>query len=220
LKGIAILKNPKPSLDIDNLALSNRICTTLSGAATLAENWGFYLFNFAFDFETELRNRISSIWISSLLDNLDSGKQSIEECLVVVKKRNFFRAEEFLNLAEELNQAIGELLQNFNREEQYFIQDFRNQLVHGHLRGMTENIKKWKYFNGQEIISEKLTPRQFGDLTRQFYVLGVDAGFSPIRQRFINKDQRYWNMLDVVREAARQAMTVIPQEIVPEVFSN
>jgi len=90
LKGIAILKNPKPSLDIDNLALSNRICTTLSGAATLAENWGFYLFNFAFDFETELRNRISSIWISSLLDNLDSGKQSIEECLVVVKKRNFF----------------------------------------------------------------------------------------------------------------------------------
>jgi len=85
---------------------------------------------------------------------------------------------------------------------------------------MTENIKKWKYFNGQEIISEKLTPRQFGDLTRQFYVLGVDAGFSPIRQRFINKDQRYWNMLDVVREAARQAMTVIPQEIVPEVFSN
>lgn len=179
-------------LDRTEKQIANFIFAFFSDNLCYISNWGFYLFDQEFDKEVELRNKISAVWICSLLDTID-GKERIYDDLRA-------RASQFENKyliqycdhIESLSEAVKDVLNLYSKEEQLFVFDFRDQLVHS-WRWKVHQPDFWvTYFADDKIKKEKQEFDDYHASIRSFYEAGIDNSMKQIVERFKNSPTRYW----------------------------
>lgn len=185
------------------LALANRTYEVVVTHVTCMNNWGFYLFNSEFDNEPELRNKIGTIWLCSLLDTLEAQHRFLPE----IEKEALANGWPILAYNARRLTGIGtvtsELLGTLSREEQIFLGDFRNQLVHSYLAGRHKKFITVKHCKKGLLISERLVDTEYQALIRSFHepTRPMDQIVNPMIAKVIDRDKphRYWGALGVLQ---------------------
>ena len=188
--------------------LAAKIIGLVQGGGTMANNWGFYLFSDELDSEPQLRNKITVIMISGLLDTVEAENRVLDTYKAQAEENGYSNMVLWCEKAREWCEAAQGVLNLFSMEEQLFIQDFRNKLVHGWLNKTHQEEFNVKYFNGVEIVSEKINRDAYNDIIK-VPMLGVRDGniifqkssedtLAEFATKFINLELDYWRIANVL----------------------
>jgi hypothetical protein len=186
--------------------LALKVITLVDDGRTLANTWGVYLFDSKLNAEPELRNKISVVIISGLLDTVQAKDRVIDAHKREAEERGFENIVAWCDLAKEWCVAAQGVLSLFSKEEQLFIQDCRNQWVHGWLTKTQQERFRVSYFNGEKFVTEKVDREEYFDLIKVPMVGVMDGniiyqkrleevlyGFSS---RLLNREMQYWKMVE------------------------
>jgi hypothetical protein len=185
------------------LSLANRTYEIVVSHVTCLSNWGFYLFNSEFDGEPELRNKIGTIWICSLLDTLEAEHRFLPE----IEKEALANGWQILAYNARWLTGFGaitsELLGSLSREEQIFLGDFRNQLVHSYLAGRHKKFITVKHCEEGRLVSERLADIEYQALIRSFHEppRSMDQIIQPMISKLIDRgtSHSYWDALGALQ---------------------
>ena len=199
-------KTPDTSEQRSAKGLAAKVIGLVEDGRTMANNWGFYLFNSELDAEPQLRNKISVVMISGLLDTVEAKDRVIDTYKREAKEKGFESIVAWCDRAKEWCVAAQDVLRLFSREEQLFIQDMRNMLVHGWLINTHRERFKVKYFNGETIVIEEMDREEYFDLLKVpmlgvrdgniIYQKGLDEVLKEFTERFVNPKMDYWRIVD------------------------
>lgn len=183
---------PRPNIDI-----VVGLFSLFSDNLGIVRNWGFYLFSPEFDTEVALRNRIGVIWLTSLLDSLEGELRSIEKYRQLAEERKLPHLLEVCDQATLFMNCVKEISTRYSREEQIFLADMRDQLVHSWLGRRHTTSFPIKFFDGQKITVNHLTPAEHAEITRSHYFSGnLDDTLHRLLDRFRDMRLRYWHVID------------------------
>lgn len=103
----------------------------------------------------------------------------------------------YVDQAEYYFSKIREAISVFSKQEQLFIFDFRNQIVHGHLKGRHVEKRPARWVENSLLHIENLPRKEFEELVRPIYERGsVDSTLTPLREKFLKSASLYWTILD------------------------
>jgi len=176
--------------------LHDRIFEFFSDQYHCLRNWGIYLFGEAFAGEKELRNRLGVVWISSLYDTLDGEKRLLPELKMSAIVAN---TPAFTFYCEQIGQiavATARFLSRFSRNEQIFMQDFRNQLVHSWQLNPRQPFVVTKYVEGQKYhVGVKMPRDEYRVAVRPYYQNGIEQSLIEITGRIWTLKEPYMHLL-------------------------
>jgi hypothetical protein len=189
------------------LNLANRLYEIVLSNINCLKNWGFYMLSAEFDDELELRNKIGTIWICSLLDTLEAERRFLPDVEKEAKHLNFGTLVEATHELAKFGMVTGEVLELFSREEQIYLQDFRNQLVHSYLASRHRSHITVKYFTQGVLHSEKLSDKDYQSLIRTFYepANNPDELLYAMLSRILDrtKPHRYWAAVELLERKSQ-----------------
>lgn len=153
------------------------------------KNWGGYIFAKEFEKEVGLKNKITTIWFASLIDLVSLEDGRLEQYLRQIDEQNLPHLKRYVAQARFLYAQVAELLSSFSIEEQVFIHDFRDDLVHGFLTGKHARERNIKYVENLKLVTRRV-PREereklIWDALEQKGHKPLDDFLSDIRQRFL-----------------------------------
>jgi hypothetical protein len=161
--------------------VANHLFAFYSDMMGCFKNWALYLFEPDFDSEPELRNKANAIWISSLIDTLEGEKRILDD---LEKHAHHYENQAHIACCEFIRRicrAVEEILALYSKEEQLFLDDFRDQLVH------SWRWKFWiRYFERRAVAQDKVTFTDYHAIVRPFYERGVDTSLAACRR--INRE--------------------------------
>ncbi len=185
---------------MDNfLNLANRLYEVLVGNLSTFRCWGFYLFDAEFDDEPELRNKIGVIWICSLRDSIEAQHRFLPQIAKEAQEQGFDSLVENSKQLQNFCVLIAELLGEFSREEQIFLDDLRNQWVHSYFSKRHREEFPVKFCADGELVHEQITRDEYDAVIRSFYANGesLDEILAPMISRAIDtKRHRYWYAIE------------------------
>jgi hypothetical protein len=185
---------------IEHIQLINGIFTLLSDNVNCIGNWGFYLFDPAFEAERELRNKVGAIWLTSMLDSLEAEVRSAETYQKQADEHGLHHLSNVLEQVRTFFRYIREILALYSREEQLFIRDFRDQIVHSWLARRHVDAFRVKYFSAGEFRQERISSEDFNALLRPFYASGpLDRTLATLLGRGLDQGLPYWKAVHELR---------------------
>lgn len=97
---------------------------------------------------------------------------------------------------------IGELLDLFTREEQIYLLDLRNQMVHSYFANRHREHVVVKYAVRGKLQTEKLSDSDYHAIVRSFHETGksVDAVLAPMIARALDQKLRYWTAIGAMQK--------------------
>jgi len=164
---------------------------------TLARNWGFYLMSPDLSGEEELRNKIGVLWICGLIDTFDGGLRAITRTL---EEADAVYEASLIHNAKELQKVlsiISSVVSVYSREEQIFLDDVRNQLVHSYLSGRHHDMKRVRYVENGVFSRENLPIEKYQEVIRGIYEQGgLDSTLSKLLSKSLDSAGPYWRMIE------------------------
>lgn len=184
----------KPRSNID---LVVGLFALFSDNLNVLRNWGLYLFAQDFNGEPELRNKIGTIWLTSLLDSLEGELRSLDKYRQQATERDLPHLLQVCDQASLFMECIKEILGRYSRTEQLFLNDMRDQLVHSWIARRHSDEFPIKYFDGKSIAKERITWAEHGEIMRSFYLTNVlDQTLLELLGRARDLRLRYWHVVD------------------------
>ena len=168
---------------------------------TCVDHWGFYLVNENFDSEPELRNRIGAIWFSSLYDSIEGLDREMDGYKLVAEEHHLENIKKWCSVTTEFIESIADLLSEFSKIEQLFIQDFRDGLVHSWLHKRHQQEFNVRFFKDHELVREKIKGTEYFGLIRPLYAQGFDIVLTKLRERFSDQKLDYWKKANFLYKA-------------------
>jgi hypothetical protein len=195
------------------LHLANRLYEVVISNRACIDNWGYYLFSDEFKDQLVLRNKIGTIWLCSLFDTLEAQHQHLPRLEIEAKKNSWPSLEHNARELTKFCMVTGELLELYSKEEQIFLQDFRNQLVHSHLSGRHGGSYRIKYIEKGNLKLENIPIDQYKEILLQFYepVPVNDFQISEMLNRAIGcKSQlRYWTAAKALQDNSDEIYRIL-----------
>lgn len=181
--------------DIEKNYVISGIFCLFNDHLNCAKNWGIYLQAKEFEREPELKNKIIAIWISSLIDPIAKEEGWLKSYLVKARSLGLIHLERYANQAQYFFQSMKNLLSTFTREEQIFITDFRNQLVHGFLAGRHGETLKVRYVSNGEFVTQDIPRQEYEEIIRSVIENStMDEVLAGLRLRFTDAKSEYWTI--------------------------
>lgn len=179
------------------LLLTTRLFETIAAHTNCLKSWGIYLLDKDFDNEPELRNKLGTIWISSLLDTLEADYRFIPEIEKEAAELGFQVIVRNCQEVKKFCSVVADLLNLYTREEQLFILAIRHQLVHGYINYRHREIITVKYSKCKKIVIENIMREEYHKLLEPFYESSpsLDQTLKPLIDRALNKNLRYWQVI-------------------------
>ena len=183
--------------------LANRISYLLTDSYKVADMWGFYLCDAEMDREPELRNKITAIWIRSLIDSIEGEQRYLSKYRDEANKRGFANMCLICDRLREYFECVRGTLSRFTKEEQVFLYHVRNMLVHGWVIADHRETINIKYFDGEKVAVEVFERDEYWDLKKEFYrqveqnnadEKNLDEILAPLRER-LKSESLYWGVL-------------------------
>ncbi len=154
------------------------------------------MFSPEFDNEQELRTRVGVIWLCSLLDSVEGERRSVASYRKKATERGLTHLVPFCDQAERFVKTVEEILSRYSRDEQLFISDFRDQIVHSWLGRRHMDHFRVRHFDGKNIVREELGMMDHAAIVRPFYETGIyDLDLPRILSRFRDLTLRYWHVV-------------------------
>ena len=184
------------------LNLCNRLYEITISNTNCIGNWGFYLLDKEFDDEPELRLRIGTIWICSLLDTLEAQHAQLPKLVKEAEQHGWKSLVHAAGQLEKFCGVVAQVLELLTREEQIFLTNWRNQLVHSYLSGRHSEKIGVKFATGGRIVFETIHWREYHDIFNQ---LTVDRGHdtlqaaSPLIARALDQKLVYWKAIHLLQ---------------------
>lgn len=194
----------------EHLNLANRLNEVVVGNLTCTETWGFYLFDPAFQSEPELRNKIGTIWLCSLLDTLEADIRFIPAISEEAAKKGYESLVVNCAQLQKFCTLVGELMDQYSREEQIFLVDLRSQWVHGYFANRHRPLVQVKFAASGVIVSQKLPWEVYSEVIRM--VGGdrpLDKTLSPLIARALNRKLRYWVAVEGLQRHREELYRII-----------
>lgn len=193
------------------LSLANRVFEVVMSNQTCINTWGVYLFDADFDKEQELRNKLGTIWLCSLLDTLEAQYRFLPEIAREAKTNGWSSLEQACQQLEKFCVVVGEVLEMYSREEQIFLVNLRNQFVHSYLAGRHREAIPVKYCSGGKLVSETIPSDEYHAIANRFFFgsLPLDPLLSSLLSRALNRNLRYWQAVGVFQQSADTLYKVI-----------
>lgn len=184
-----------------HLNLANRLYEVVIGSLNAIQTWGAYLFDDDFNQrEPELRNRVGTIWLCSMLDTLEADSSYIPQVIKESEASGFDSLVHNGKQLQNLCKLTSELLEIFTREEQIFLLDLRNQWVHGYLTNRHRDKISVKFSQNGKIVKEKIPNREYAEIIGIFYDKGtLDHTLQPMINKALSKHHRYWKSIGVLQ---------------------
>ena len=196
------MKLPNPTGSTPNSDLINAIFCLFSDNLTCTRNWSRCLFDSKFNDEPELRNKIGTIWFVSLLDSLEGEKRSLDSYKSEAVSRGLTHLIPVCEQAQQFFRIIESVLSLFSREEQIFLRDIRDQAVHSWLARRHTQEFQIQYFNGTEIVREKIRQEDFNRIVQPFYMSGpLDTTLAMLIKRFLDLKLKYWLVMEEIHSS-------------------
>lgn len=181
---------------VPNRDLYNGLFAIFSDNLNCIKGWGFYMFSPEFDNEQELRTRVGVIWLCSLLDSVEGERRSLASYRKKATERGLNSLLPFCDQAERFVKTVEEILSRYSRDEQLFISDFRDQVVHSWLGRRHMDRFRVRHFDGKTIVREELELMAHADIVRPFYEKGIyDLDLPGLLSRFRDLNLRYWHVV-------------------------
>lgn len=183
------------------LSLTNKIYEVVFGNYICFKNWSVYLFDDDFKKEKELRNKIGVIWLCSLFDTAAAGAKDLPKYIIQAESKGWNVLAENTRQISKLCTMSTELLEKLTKEEQVFITDMRNQLVHGAFNNRHNDKVSVKYFISGEFKTEKISREDYAAIIRSFHDRGdLDGVLGGIIDRFLNLSETYyWRLFGLMQ---------------------
>jgi tetratricopeptide (TPR) repeat protein len=189
-------KPPPPHLD-----LRNSVYMLLADNVNCARNWGFYLFNDEFVNENELRNRIATIWLHSLLDSLEAQQQKLPEYERRATELGLKSVLEGCSKIRPFLGIVAATLSLYSKEEQLFLFDYYKQLTSGFADRNAERLIV-RYALGQQIFTDSVDSKVYHELIRPFYEQGnLDDTVKALTDRARNGSLGYWRIINALTQS-------------------
>ncbi|WP_111638434.1 hypothetical protein [Marinomonas shanghaiensis] len=184
----------------DKQKLINKIYEVVNGNYMCIRNWGVYLVNDDFKGEPELRNKIGVIWFCSLFDTAMADAWDLPKYIKEAESNGWTKLAENTKNIMNLCKLSTELFEKLTREEQIFLTDMRNQLVHGAFNNRHEDRVSIKYFISGKLKSEKISKEDYALIVSSFYQKGnLDVTLKEILDRILkDRKDRYWKMIGLL----------------------
>lgn len=199
-------KEPDTPEQTEAKILAGKIIGLVQNGRTMANNWGFYLFSEELDSEPQLRNKITTIMISGLMDTLEGEQRVLDEYKAEAEKNGYVNMVAWCVRTKEYCGAVQEVLNLFTKEEQIFIRSIRDQLVHGWVANPHREKISVKYFNGQEIVSEQMEREEYDDHIKVPLLDVIDGNIvvelifedvlTKFTEKFVNPNLNYWKIVN------------------------
>lgn len=180
-------------------SLANRTYEVVLSNLTCTENWGYFLFDDKFKHEYQLRSRIGVIWLCSLLDTMEAQQRFLPE---IKREAMEDGLESIAHSTRELQKfcfIVGELLSEYSREEQIYLQDHRNTLVHSYLASRHRTFITVKHYSNSQLNSERLPWDAYHQIIRSFLETTPhwETDIYELLARVLsdNHSHRYWQVL-------------------------
>lgn len=176
--------------------VANHLLGFYADLRTCFNNWGFYLFDPSFDGEPELRNKINAVWVCSLFDVIDGRKRILTD----LERHATYYGNKFhldcCKFVKEVCEAVEDVLSLYTKDEQIFLNDFRDQLVHSWRWRVHEDvISKVAWFESGEIKREKMSHADYHAIVRPFYEQGVDHALAQCRKVLPGTPPDFWKFV-------------------------
>lgn len=184
------------------LELCNRLYEVTISNTNCIGNWGFYLLDKRFDDEPELRTRIGTIWLCSLMETLEAQHVHLPSLKKEAESNGW---PTLAHAAQELQKfcgIVGQVLALYSREEQIFLSNWRNQLVHSYLSGRHREKIGVKFAVEGRVVSTNIRSREYHDI---FNSLTVDKGHDafqaagPLIARALDQRLKYWSAVGTLQ---------------------
>jgi hypothetical protein len=185
---------------MDEKQFARRCLALVLDSRTLAANWGLYLFDAKFDDELELRNKIGCIWLMGLQDAVVGEARSMDALRAYAEEKGFVNARIFLDRVQEYMEIIKRLLSGYSIDEQIFMQDMRDQFVHGWLSKRQQSKFPVKYFEDGQIKTLVVTSSEYREFLAPLLALGVDDVLADLVARFKTNNPDYWAALALFQD--------------------
>jgi hypothetical protein len=181
----------------------NRALSIITDNKTLAESWGFYLFDVSLEKEPELRNKITAIYVGGMLDTMDSRiADRLATARFTAQYHSLDNLRAWCDRVSEFRAIVATLLRRYNYEEFVFLQFMRNQLVHGWRGGEHEQRFKVRYFDltSASTAEKWLEWRERVAIMKPFFGKGIDEALAPLRDRLLDS-HNYWRAIGMFQKA-------------------
>lgn len=194
------------------LSLCNRLYEVTISNTNCIGNWGFYLLDKEFDDEPELRIRIGTIWLCSLLDTLEAQHAQLPKLVKEAEENEWPTLVHAAGQLEKFCGVVAQVLGLFSRDEQIFLSNWRNQLVHSYLAGRHRDRIGVKFASEGRVISITLPWREYHDIFNSFTAdKGHDTfqAASPLLARALDQKLVYWSAVHLLRERQERMYEVM-----------
>lgn len=178
-----------------NRVIGNVFCL-INDHLNCTRNWGYYLLTDKYNNDPGLQGKLASIWMSSLLDPIQKEDKTLQKLRGQIAVSNLEFMGRYLDQVSEFYKSIRELLSEFSKEEQLFVANYRDQLVHSFLAGRHESTRKIRYCENGRFHRPNISRDEYEEIQSAFC-----EGHSPdelmagIRKRFIDQKYAYWKIL-------------------------
>lgn len=186
----------KADIEREEINLINKVLFFFHRPYICTNNWVDYVFSEKYEKDRPLRTKSAILILTSLLDVVSSHDKKIEDLKNEAVSFNYGYLVRYCEQATEFKSSILELFRLYTKEEQVFLQDYRNQLVHGYLNGQNEKIIKIKYVSDTGTIEVKnICAVEYNKLINNIHDRGLFGDVSlELIGRFINKDLKFWKI--------------------------
>lgn len=194
-----------------HLRLVNRLYTVVTGSITPIECWGFYLLSDEFKKEKELINKAGTIWLCSIYDTTELGNRELDNIINDATKSNHPDIVENCEQMKVFIKTACSFLEKFSYEEQLYLQDSRNQWVHGYQKNIHNNVVSIKYVKDGTLFKEKIPRETYISKIWDFHKNGEtpDEILSPIIERALDQKHPYWNALKLFQITSEKIYEVL-----------
>lgn len=182
------------------------VCSLVLDSYETINQWDFYLFNEKFDGEPELRGKISTILFSAFYDNLDAKRRVLQEYREAASSQQLEKLQGVCDYADECFEMVTDILGSFSREEQIFLQEYRDICVHNWLHRRQQGRVWVKYVANAQLIREEISGEELLAIVRSFAEKGHHQEIEQIRRRLTPLLVPYWHKLVAFNQAAKNGL--------------
>jgi len=201
------------------------------GATSSLGSWGFYLHDAKFDNEPALRNNIFSIWFAGLLDIVEAGQRFIPQIINSAHLANrpalVYNSNQLLKFCK----TTAKFIEIFSKDEQLFISNSRNQLVHSFLWNRHQDTASIKWCQDETVKSEKIPILEYHRIIGKFYdapkssdtkrILddpeNLERILSSFRERVMNNPDPFWTGMTAFLKDRDQIVSLIRSDEIIEI---
>lgn len=186
----------KTDMERQEIDLINKICLFFHRPYICTNNWEEYIFSETYEKDRPLKTKSAILILTSLLDVISSHNKKVKALKSEAVRLNYNYLVRYCEQATEFKNSILEIFWLYTKEEQIFMQDYRNQIVHGYLNGQNEKRFRVSFVsNNGNVEVNTISANEYREIISEVHNRGLFGDIAlELVNRFANKDLQYWKI--------------------------